>query len=263
MTCREFKHSAASLTLWELSRPGDEQILDHAEQCSRCGAWLDRQQVLAATMQKLQTRTAGRQAGPHVERALLRMFRQVPFEATQPVAARRSAPIAFRLSRFFEVGAYAAVAAAIAVGLFLGIHLLDERSVKTPVQSQSSPESAAAAQHTQIAEATTPKQVAPPARELPAISAKREGAPRQAVGRHAVRPSAVAPAAVQASDDPDYVALMFCDPLSCSSDAQVVRMELPASGATGDRNAPTQVADVVVGYDGVVRAMRIVNPNLN
>ncbi len=52
---------------------------------------------------------------------------------------------------------------------------------------------------------------------------------------------------------------MFCDPLICSSDAQVVRMELPATGAASDRNAQTQVADVVVGYDGVVRAMRIVN----
>ena len=51
---------------------------------------------------------------------------------------------------------------------------------------------------------------------------------------------------------------MFCDPLSCSSDAQVVRMELPAAGAN-DRDAQPQVADVVVGYDGVVRAMRIVN----
>ena len=262
MTCREFKHSA-SLTLWELSRPGDGQILDHAEQCSRCGAWLDRQQVLAATMQKLQAQTASQQAGPHVERALLRMFRQVPFEATQPVAAHRSAPIAFRLSRFFEVGAYVAVAAAIVVGLFLGIHLLEERSMKAPVQSQSSPESAAPVQHAQVAETMTPKQVASPAREMPAISTKHEAAPRRTARTNAAKPSSVAPAAVQANGDPEYVALMFCDPLSCSTDTQVVRMELPASGAMGDRNAQTQIADVVVDYDGVVRAMRIVNPNLN
>ena len=106
MTCREFKHTAASLTLWELSRSRDEQVLDHADECPKCGAWLDRQQMLAATMQTLQARTAGREAGPHVERALLRMFRQVPFEAAQPVAAHRSTPIALRLSRFFELGAY-------------------------------------------------------------------------------------------------------------------------------------------------------------
>ena len=149
MTCREFKHTAASLTLWELSRPSDEQILDHADECPKCGAWLDRQQMLAATMQTLQARTAGREAGPHVERALLRMFRQDPFEATQPVAALRSAPIALRLSRFFEVGAYVAVAAAIVVGLFLGVRLLEQRSATGPVQSQSAPASTAPVQQTQ------------------------------------------------------------------------------------------------------------------
>ena len=74
------------------------------------------------------------------------------------------------------------------------------------------------------------------------------------------RPSAAA--ASQTSDDGEYVALMFCDPLSCSSDAQVVRMELPVAGA-GDRDAPTQIADVVVGDDGVVRAMRFVDPSSN
>jgi len=252
MTCREFKHTAASLTLWELSRPGDEQILNHAEECPKCGVWLDKQHMLAASMQMLQARTAGRQAGPQVERALLGMFRQFPFEATQPVAARRSAPIAFRLSRFFEVGAYVAVAAAIVVGLFLGLRLLEERSMKDPVQSHSGP---APAQQNQAAASVTPKDIAPLV-----TSGNRQVAARSAVRSHPAKANGIAAGVTQA-DDPEYVALMFCDPLSCSTDAQVVRLELPATGATGDRDAQTQVADVVVGYDGVVRAMRIVNSN--
>jgi len=252
MTCREFKHSAASLTLWELSHPGDEQLI-HAEECPKCGSWLDRQQMLAASMQALQARTAGRQAGPQVERALLRMFRQDPFEATQPVAAHRSAPIAFRLSRFFEVGAYVAVAAAIVVGLFLGVRLLEERSLRAPVQSQSSPAPAP--------QAPAVVNVAPKL-EPPVLSAKRRVASRSAVQNRFVKASG-ATAGISESDDPEYIALMFCDPLSCSTDAQVVRMEVPATGATADHDTQTQLADVVVGYDGVVRAMRIVNPNLN
>ncbi len=259
MTCREFKHSAASLTLRELSRPGDEEMLNHAEECPKCGAWLDRQHMLAVSMQTLQARTAGRQAGPQVERALLRMFRQAPFEATHPVAARRSAPIAFRLSRFFEAGAYVAVAAAIVVGLFLGVRLLEERSMKGPVQSQASP---APARQNQAATNVTLSQVAPPPHEPPVLSAKRQVASRSAMTSHTARASSVDAGASQ-TDDPEYVALMFCDPLSCSTDAQVVRMELPVTGATADRDAQTQLADVVVDYDGVVRAMRIVNSNLN
>jgi len=258
MTCREFKHSAASLTLWELSRPHDEQILNHADECRKCGAWLDRQQLLAASMQTLQARTAGRQAGAHVERALLRMFRQVPFEGAQPVAAYRSAPIAFRLSRFFELGAYVAVTAAIVVGLFLGVRLIEHRSATASVQRQSASANAAPVQPTPAAENATMKKIAPTMREQAAMSAKRQLAVHPVSQSGSVRAQSAVPA-LQISDDPDYVALMFCDPLSCSSDAQVVRMELPAAGATSDRDAQPQIADVVVGYDGVVRAVRIVN----
>ena len=262
MTCREFKHTAASLTLWELSRCGDEQILKHAEECPKCGAWLDRQQMLAASMQALQAQTASRQAGPQVEGALLRMFRQEPFEATQPVAAYRSAPIAFRLSRFFEVGAYVAVAAAIVVALFLGARLLQERSMKGPAQSQSIPVPAQPVPAAAATAQVTPVEIAPPAHQQPAMSEKLQVASRSAAARQAAKPSG-ADVDVAQTDDPDYVALMFCDPLSCSTDAQVIRMELPVTGATADRDAGTQLADVIVGYDGVVRAMRIVNSNVN
>lgn len=257
MTCRDFKHSAASLTLWDLSRPSDEQMLNHTEECPKCGAWLDRQHMLAASMQTLQARTAGRQAGPQVERALLRMYRQAPFEATHPVAARHSAPIAFRLSRFFEVGAYAAVAAALVVGLFLGVRLLEQRSMKGPVQGQAGP---AATQQSETAKDITPGEVVLSSHEHPVISAKPRVVSRPAQTLHTAQPSS---ADASQSDYPDYVALMFCDPLSCSTDTQVIRMELPGTGAAAGRDGQTQLADVVVGYDGVVRAMRIVNSNLN
>ena len=250
MTCREFKHTAASLTLWELSRPDDKQILEHAEACPKCGAWLDRQQTLAVEMQSLQEQTASREAGPHVERELLQVFRQANLK-TQPVAALRPAPIAFRLSRFFELGAYAAVAAAIVVALFLGVRLLEHRTVTAPVQSQSAPPvSTSPVQQAQtVANAT--------AQRPPAVSLQREVAAHPVSQSGSTKRPSVA-AASPASDDADYVALMFCDPLICSSEAQVVRMELPVAGA-GDHDAQTQVADVVVGDDGLVRAMRIVN----
>ncbi len=248
MTCREFKHTAQSLTLWELSRSGDKQVLEHAEACPQCGAWLDRQQTLAVEMQSLQEQTASREAGPHVERELLQVFRQANLK-TQPVAALRPAPIAFRLSRFFELGSYAAVAAAVVVGLFLGVRLLEQRTVTAPVQSQSIPAvSTSPVQPVQIAANQT-------AQQPPIASLKREVAAHPvSQSRSNRRPSAAA--ASQSGDDSDYVALMFCDPLICSSEPLVVRMELPVAG-TGDTQ--TQVADVVVGDDGLVRAMRIVN----
>ena len=255
MTCCEFKRTAAALTLWELSRPRDGQILEHADDCPKCGAWLDRQGTLAATMQTLQARTAGREAGPHVERALLRMFRQDPFEATQP-AALRSAPIAWRLSRFFEVGAYAAVAAALMVGVFLGVRLLEQRSATGPVQSQSAP--AAPAQQAVATESPARQDARAAMPERPVTLAKRHTVIHP-VSRGNKAGQSSSGTVTQSTEDPEYVSLMFCDPLSCSSEAQVVRMELPATGTASDRDAQPLVADVVVGYDGVVRAMRIVN----
>jgi hypothetical protein len=243
MTCREFRHTAASLTLWELAQLGDKQILDHAGMCLECGAWLDRQQTLAVSMQTLRTQTADREADPQVERALLRVFRQETLQ-TQPVASLRSAPVAFRLSRFFELGTYAAVAAAIAVAMFLGARLPEHRTVTPPLQTHSVPAvNMSPAQQTQTAANAKEQQPAGPLkREVESSSTRR---PHVA-------------AASLASDDPDYVVLMFCDPLICSSDAEVVRMELPVVGA-GENDTRTQVADVVVGDDGLVRAMRIVN----
>src|SRR5208337_1504253 len=97
----------------------------------------------------------------------------------------------------------------------------------------------------------TGTEIAPAAHERPAMSPKRELAVHP-VSQIGIARQASAATASQTSDDPDYVALMFCDPLSCSSDAQVVRMELPSAATAGDRDAPPLVADVVVGYDGVV-----------
>ena len=253
MTCREFEHRATSLTLWELSRAQDGQILGHAGECQKCAAWLQQQRMLAATMQTLQARTAGCAPGLDVERALLRVFRQRPSQAVRPEMAHRFTPIAMRLSRFFEVGAYVAVAAAIVVGLFLGVQLWERRSVTLPVQSQSAQPSASLPS---VVAESNPHQPRP-AGSRSSVNRMR---PRYVLSASQSLPDTAEPS--QTSMDADYVALMFCDPLSCSSDAQVVRMELPSAGIAGsggEQDAQMRIADVVVGYDGVVRAVRIVN----
>ncbi len=260
MTCREFKHSAASLTLWELSQAQDEQILTHAEQCEGCSGWLQNQRTVAASLHTLQAQTAAMEAGPKVERTLLRAFRQsTAASSPQPMVARVSAPTAFRLSHFFEVGAYVAVAAAIIVSVFLGVRLLQHSSRTVPVQSGIAPVStrpllqkpavAAPEDSSKLASSVTHERVTSAVRSRP----QRSDSARVAT---AAVP-AVAAEEPQNDADAGYVALMFCDPLSCSGDSQVVRMELPANGA--EQNSQPAIADLVVGYDGVVRAVRIVN----
>jgi hypothetical protein len=170
--------------------------------------------------------------------------------------AHRFTPIAMRLSRFFEVGAYVAVGAAIVVALFLGVRLLEQRSINVPVKSQVT--------HPSV---SVPSVVAGDSEsqahlQQPAVSRSNVNRPPTQRVQSVSKPSPDTAEPSQAIPDADYVALMFCDPLSCSGDAQVVRMELPSPGMAasgGQQDGQMRIADVVVGYDGVVRAVRIVN----
>jgi hypothetical protein len=267
MTCREFKREAAGLSAAEVTRLA-EPLAQHAATCEACGVRLEKQRRLAASMQTLRAQTAGLEAGPSVERALLRVFRQETPAGAAAVSAEvasgilsagfgtarhskpapGSTPIAWRLSRWFEVGAYAAVAAAIAVAVFLGAHVLHSPAGTIAAQSQTPM-------------ATQPSATAPTpsgTEQRPSVQVASSGiAPKAPRATHITKMVAI-PSANSAnedvpSNDAGYIALMLCDPLSCSSDTQVVRMELP------DSQGATQMADVVVGLDGMVRAVRFVN----
>jgi hypothetical protein len=282
MTCREFKHSAEALTLWELSRAQNrnegERISNHAEQCDSCGSWVREQRLLAASLGTLQARTASLEASADVERAVLQAFRQnratLSSAALQPAggllardAGRtakreerlplRSLPLAVRLSHWFEIGAYVAVAAAVIVGMFLGIRLLGHRSSAEPRQAKVSPAIVQPAVQKPIvaAEAESPNLTAVAANKSATVERHSAAQPAAAQKRTTAAPQPVADDDSQSDNDAGYTALMICDPLSCSSDSQVVRMELPVQPG----QAQSQVADVVVGYDGAVRAVRIVN----
>jgi len=257
MTCHEFESAAASLNLSELSRSPDKPLLEHASECPQCGAWLQKQRMLAASLRTLQARTANLEAGPRVEAELLRKFRQAAVEVAQPESTFRFPAVGMRLTRFFEIGAYAAAAAAIIVALVLGPGLWRHRSSSESAQSRPASSSTVAAAPVTISAANdSTGKVTQPSPEMLAKSARRGPAVKR-LPAAATTEDEIATSDSQANSEQDYTALMLCDPLSCSSDAQLVRMELPPSPAEG-RDSP-QLADVVVGYDGVVRAVRIVN----
>ncbi len=295
MTCREFRHYVASFSLPELAQTQieDPQMACHAQACPACESWFEAQRTLNASLHALRARTAGREAGPDVERALLQVFRQgipagraslataqaavatrpMPSGVTEPwkmwrpqsKAAPRSTPFALQLSRLFELGAYAAVAAAIAIAIFLGIHLLQHSSSAKPMESKSAPEqSVPVIQQPMVVasgqQATTAGVGDSRPKQGHASISHREIAQKSSLAQ-TVTASKSSPAAAddpQSDADAGYTALMFCDPLSCASETQVVRMELPESADAGQGVQP-RIADVVVGYDGVVRAVRFEN----
>jgi len=257
MKCHEFLRAAESLTPSQLSmmRTEDPAIAVHASECASCGRWLESQTLLGSAMQALRSSTAALEASPSVEQKVLRVFRDAEFTVQRAVEPERAAPAAWKLSRIFEYGAYAAVAAALFMAVFLGSRLLHDRQLQRhPSQAQNkvAPQPKSSTITAAAATGVLPRV------ESAAGATKTDGARTVAAGTQvSSRVSGKADAA--ASDTDDYVALMLCDPLICSGDEQVVRMELPASAASTDGSSGQPVlADVVIGEDGLVRAMRIV-----
>lgn len=256
MTCREFKDAAELLTPSRVLRLEDEALLSHSVECPACGAWLNEQRSLGHALLTLQERTAEREAGPNVEATLLRAFRMGNLVAA-PVTMDRAAPTARRLSRLFEVGAYVAAAAALLIAILLGTRVWRTQGEEQPqalVPVVTQPQSHASGGQTEAAKTTAPDDSA-----NMAVKSLRTVATRGATTQPKESQD---PTLAKAEDNQGYVDLMLCDPLICSGNTQVVRMELPASSfGPADSSELPVVADVVVGDDGLVRAYRIVNSN--
>ena len=255
MKCLEFLNAAECFTPSQLSRMqiDDPAMLAHARECATCGRWLEVQCRLAGALQALRAGTAQREAGPNVERAVLSAFREHEFAA----APGGAAPVMWKLSRYFEVGAYIAVAAALIMAVFLGSRLLRDRQTTT---AQTQARTTIAPQQITSTLASVVVKTTPSESESSQIAAKPTQTRTVSVHNQQSQKESGRVAAT-AADNEGFVALMLCDPLICSGDEQVIRMELPEAGvASAGSNAGQPVlADIVIGDDGLVRAMRIVN----
>ena len=242
MTCREFISKVEGLTLAELSS-ADAELLTHQGGCASCGALLREKHALAGAMRVLRSSTNTLEAPAVVEQNVLRAFRHSA--AVHPTATRR-VPV-LRWSDLFGWKGYATAAAVVAICLGLGLWFA-QRSQGTSQQSRAKTEQPAQPDVRQNAD--TPQL---PVQASLSNSNKSKSETHAAASQHA--PVATA-SLVQSEQAQGYTPLMLCDPISCSGDAEVVRMELPATAADG--SAGTQMADVIVGDDGLVRAIRIV-----
>lgn len=262
MTCREFMESAEGLSPSELLKVGAENdpLTMHGRECSACGNWLYSQRSLAGALQSVSAATAQREASSKVEQAVLQAFRTQGFAPKVIESPKPAAAPLWTLSRLFEFGAYAAVAAALIVGIFLGWRIVRDRNenmrtqqaqtITTPA-NVSAPTATAGSNSQNIEQARKPE--APNLEQRDSKDRLRAAAAKQT-------PQPRVRTVPGAGDGASYVALMLCDPLICSGDEQVIRMELPATGvSSADASSGTVLADVVIGEDGLVRGMRIVN----
>jgi hypothetical protein len=215
MSCEDFEDDVVDLARDEgLGDTERAQALAHAEECLRCAARLDDERAVTSGLRAFAARTAGAEAPPRVEAALLRALRD-PESVEEGGGAKRTTS-ASRAVELLLLAAAAAILAAIVV---------------VPPRVGSFPEPAA------------------PTAVSPTTIAEGEAAAVAAAGENA-----------------DFVSLSYGEDLRELDSMQVVSVELPrtalaALGWPGADNAQTEPvkAEVIVGHDGVARAIRFVD----
>ena len=127
MTCREFMDAAELLTPSQLLRlqPAEQPLSRMRANARSCREWLESHRALGNAFHALSaSKRRSSRAGPQVEQAVLQAFRNQDFAPPVVVMPQRATSSLWTLSRVFEYGAYAAVAAALIVGVFLGVRVL-------------------------------------------------------------------------------------------------------------------------------------------
>lgn len=262
MNCRYFEN-----TINDLAR---DQIMDaetrasalsHAESCALCASRLANERALTLGLRAMARSDESEQAPSKVEAALITAFRQQPNDSL--AAFNKSAPgNRGRLLRRV-IGAAAAAAAIIIIFALVATRLQSEPSnleaeEKTPSPAEVLPkEKAPEPGVQQEKEPKIAKEVEPQSEK------RRRPAPRR---KAKVGGGEKATETAEEVIATDFLPVKYGDNLTSLEGSQVLRVKLPRSVLVSfglpmnvERADEPIIADVLVGYDGVARAIRFVH----
>ena len=250
MNCQDFERLALSLARNNLlDATTREQGLIHTEVCERCAARLAEERALLASMRAVVAELAGEEPSARVDAALLAAFRAQTAATASPTVI--PTPSRARHWSTWRV--------AVAAGILILISVMaifwrsknsfsprrEERAVlPTPVITPQTP---------------APKQAEPPVDRDQVAAEQPKNLPKRVRRR----------ASVDSSDEAEAVTRFFPlregEDLTALESLQLVRVELPGSalsevGLPVDPETATEPvkADVVLGQDGLARAIRFV-----
>jgi len=252
MNCSDFQNISHELARGRVEGREKIEALAHASDCVHCAEYLEEERRLALKLGFLSQALHGQEAPEKLELALLAAFRErgLRRESSLP---QHSGPRFWAHQRFWGWAATAAALAAV-IAITMGIQ---SRRSSQPRTSATAITSSASSQES----SATPTAIATQndtSEARPAISSLRRN--RAATPRiRAVRIEGTTMA-----DNSGFVPLVYCDELNCSTPGEIVRVEIPASslpmmGLVSDNHTGPVRADVVVGEDGIARAIRLVD----
>ncbi|HEY3930147.1 MAG TPA: hypothetical protein VGL89_17375 [Candidatus Koribacter sp.] len=221
MTCAWYEQQLqANADLWHNGRP-TPSLLDHARTCAACDAFIACELELKLSLAQLAESSRNTESSAFLKRNLLA---ELDAQHAQPGPRANWIPrIAFAVAALILV----------AIGTIF-FHRAPQPHPPT------------------ITTTRTPTQSAP------AVTPVEQAAPTQVA---AVRPPKVHPThhrETGPSTNADFYPVVMCDSLACSGPTMTVRVELPASPLATENDNRKITADLIVGDDGLIRAVRFV-----
>ena len=218
-------------------RIADAELIEHAANCSSCREFAQSQKEVAAGLNLLQ------KSAPAVPQAL---DAAVLAAYHREVALPPSATVPPVHAQTGWAGLRWAAAAAFCLVLVTALFFRTSHSTKPRPEAQARP----------LVVASPPK----PAAADVAAPPKTERRKSATASSNPIR-AAAAPGRHSSSLPSGFRSLMYCDEISCSGGMEVVRIQLPSQGLAltqASAQSGSVSADVLVGEDGLARAIRIV-----
>ncbi len=246
MTCNELQDSMKNGSARSDGKPGTD-IRSHLESCSACRQWIEINERLAGPLQLLRNSVPPMPAT--LEESVVKAYRVRLQHLSEVIPINKPVrPISPLLWR-------AAIAALLIAGAIILFGTRRAPLPRTTAKIQQPLISSTQVQTLTHSEAPKPDLTKPAVTKKTPTSRRHHRAPA------AVEENSSTEAAYMGLP-PDFRNLMYCDQLSCSGALEVIRMNLPASSlgmASPSGRSNIVAADVLVGADGVARAIRFVN----
>jgi hypothetical protein len=255
MFCRDFENIAGDLVSGRLMEAGKrERALRHASECSACALWLNAERTLEAGLLALAKGAEEGEAPPHLKLALRAAFDRQFEVAPVPI----SAPARSRNLARWSLAAAALVLLAVAVALLWRSASPIIKKEDLTNRENPSPSSIPARR-----EQSPQRLIEPDKLEQRSDTNVAKKTPTK---RHLRRRAATSDELARNDETvTDYIPLTYLADATAVESGIVLRVELPHSAlmavglpAPVERTDSRVKADVVIGDDGVARAVRFV-----
>ena len=276
MSCRNLEVIITELARGQmLDARVKEDALAHMEGCKHCSARFADEQTLTAGLRAVATSAASMEAPARVEGALLSAFRQQTATPFQPIVA----PARNLKPRWIPLSI--AAAAAILIISALAVQFMPSNNSRVPAQNQASTNQPASVPtetlkdsdpigqgdgpETAVNDSDQKSDDMQPSPRM--INRRRDFARNVGLSRGQVSSANNfgTTANAERESTTEFLPLTYGSNLAQIEDGQVVRVELPRSAlqsfgfpVNAERAGERVKADVLLGHDGVARAIRFV-----